>query len=521
MNKTILFSQQIIVVVMLMLATNTYGQDAKTVQAEFAALDSFMFNLEKWGQFRELASVKASFDISEKYKSLFMPDVWVYDNFNPKRDELKNGIIAKPITGSFKKIDEFAFDVLRYCTEGVNSRFASINADYSTITSGKVKYVVRREASITDFNSKRLVTSEVFEIIVSKDPASGDYKIAEWKDLEHTIECKNCDESFEKTVNPADDPKTRLKIWSQVDVGLSTGQLTLSDPGIGSLNREVYLNLIESRTSIARWNDKQVKNALQVGGMIEAMFGHRKQFGIASGLYYNLLNLELSISEFNMEYELAQYTSSYNRSIIGNDYRENVSLSTLSLPVMGRFTLRVNQKLKLHSGLGASINFGTIIKSDINVDGTYNAKLYFRTVEGDSFPTSYFNDNPADSDNMQGELAEEDGDIVANYERNRQAGYDVGLDESAIGSERFVVPLSFSLNARLGLGYMINNSSEIVFGAQACMSNIEWEGGDLQLLHLTSDKTNTGSILKSLNKMQTTTFGLYAGFRVYLLSRKK
>jgi hypothetical protein len=83
-----------------------------------------------------------------------------------------------------------------------------------------------------------------------------------------------------------------------------------------------------------------------------------------------------------------------------------------------------------------------------------------------------------------------------------------------------VVPLSFSLQARLGLGYMINSSSEIVFGVQAGMSNIVWESEDMQLLDKTSDKTNTGSILKSLNEMQTTCFGLYAGLRVYLFSKK-
>ncbi len=516
MNNPIHFIKPFVLMLFLLQTATNFGQNTAQFQKEFAALDSFLVKFQEYGQFREKAANVAKFEIVELYKSLFMPDVWVYDNYNPKRDDLKAGLIAKPYTGTFKKIDEFGFDVLRYCTKGVNSRIAGINADYSMISTGRVKYVIRREAIIEDFNGKRLTSMEVFEMVVAKDPGNGEYKIYEWKDLEHTISCSNCDESFEKSVNPADDPKTRLKIWTQFDIGLGLGQLTLANPGLESLNRDIYLNLLEDESEISLWNNKQVKSVLQVGGLLEAMFGHRKQFGLAAGFYYNQMKLELGISDFQLQYEFSQFSSVYNRIVTGNDYRENVTINSFSLPVLGRFALRLNDKLKIHAAVGVALNFGTTFKSEIDVTGTYNARQYFKFEGGDTL--SYFNESPQDSDLLYYDLAE--ADRSEDFSSKRQNGFDVGLAESAIGKERFVVPLSFSLQARLGLGYMINSSSEIVFGVQAGMSNIVWESEDMQLLDKTSDKTNTGSILKSLNEMQTTCFGLYAGLRVYLFSKK-
>lgn len=487
---------------------------------KFAALDSLITNLKEYGQFRLRASSVLSMEMADAYRGLFMPEVWVYDNYNPERDPENNNRPKEPYKGSLKKIEDFVADVKRFYTKGMNVKLTAINVDFSGLDQDKVKYVIRRETSLTDYGGSRLTTTEEFMLMVQRDPSSGKFKIYEWRDLKHEIKCANCDVTFAKTVDPADDPKMRLKTWAQVNANVGMGKLTTGQLDLSNLNEQTYDQLIASRSRLGAFQKSDVKSAILIDGEVEMLYGHSHQIGLGIGISWSSFNAELSMDSTILEYRTQDaYTTEWNRIARFSDYKENISTSVISVPVLLRYTKRVNEKFKLHVAAGPTISVQGKIKSEITGSGDFELVGYYRK-DGSNIE-NYFNANPLSTDSLLSMKTEgffETEDEVRDWQ---VADYDIGFNQNLKGDRDITTDISIGWLARLTCGYMINNTTEITGGFSASGAKLSWKEEKVSIADKVSDKDNAGSLLNGAANVQNMNYYICAGIRMYLTSGMK
>ena len=523
MNRTLkcIMLQSLLLALIVSMGEKAYAQNSAVTEKakKFAALDSLILNLKEFGQFRIRASSELSVEMADAYRNLFMPDVWVYDNYNPERDPGNSNRPKEPYKGSLKKIEDFVADVKRFYPKGMTVKLSAINVDFSALDQDKVKYVIRRETSLTDYGGSRLTTTEEFMLMVQRDPASGKYKIYEWRDLKHEIKCANCEETFAKTVDPADDPKMRLKTWAQLNANVGMGKLTTGQLDLSNLNQETYDQLISSRSRVGAFQKSDVKSAILIDGEVEMLYGHSHQIGLGVGISWSSFNAELSMDSTVLEYRTQDFNNSeWNRIVRFSDYKENITTSVISVPVLLRYTKRVNEKFKLHVAVGPTISIQGKIKSEVTGSGDFELMGYTKSVSND---TLVFNANPGGQSASSAPLTERFFESRVDVRDWQVADYDIGFNQNLKGDREIVTDLSIGWLARLSCGYMINNTTEITGGFSATGAKLSWKEEKVSIADKVSDKDNAGSLLNGSANLQNMNYYICAGIRMYLTSGMK
>jgi hypothetical protein len=487
--------------------------------ADFAQLDSILIKFNKTGQFRESGSPDVSRAVMDQYLSLFAPDVYVWDNYNPKRDDDQFKRPSKPYNGSYKLVTTFLDDVYRFCPKGVKSSLTSINADFSQVSQGTAIYVIERVSNHEAYDGSRFKSIETFQLTLKKN-ASGRFKITEMKDITHSIDCSNCEYDLVGPVHPSDDSKINSKAWATIEGGFGIGQFNVQDISLANLDATAYDQLSTERSSIGANRESQVNSAFFGRVSAELMFGYKNQFGVALGVAFSGMNATATYDALELSFRDEDFNqTSYNRIVRLDEAEEEYAITSLSLPVMARYTRRINDKFKIHVSAGPQLFLTASSKTTSSAIADFEARYQYDSVqEAFIYTQNETNSGPV----MEWTEAATDaqfGDPDREWRRRAAQGYDVGINQSVQGETTHDFDMSLGFCASLGASYRVNAGNELYFGIEAWQATLGRTAGSTSFMNNSTDVL--GSRLSAMDQVSFLNYFAKIGFRTFIWGSKK
>jgi hypothetical protein len=488
--------------------------------ADFAQLDSILIKFNKTGQFRESGSPDVSRAVMDQYLALFAPDVYVWDNYNPKRDDDQFKRPSKPYNGAYKLVTTFLDDVYRFCPKGVKSSLTAINADFSQITSGTAIYVIERISNHEAYDGSRFKSIETFQLTLKKN-ASGRFKITEMKDIAHSIDCSNCDYDLVGPVHPSDDSKINSKAWATIEGGFGIGQFNVQDISLANLDASAYDQLSTERSSIGANRESQVNSAFFGRVSAELMFGYKNQFGVGLGVAFSGMNATASYDALELSFRDEDFNqTSYNRIVRLDEVEEEYAITSLSLPIMARYTRRLNDKLKIHVSAGPQLFLTASSKTTSSAIADFEA-FYIRNTQNNTY---FYTDGAFDSRNVfaisEFQFIQDYGDLAeAQFKQRAAQGYDVGINQAVQGETTHDFDMSLGFCASLGASYRVNAGNELYFGLEAWQATLGRTAGSTAFMNSSTDVL--GSRLSAMDQVSFLNYFAKIGFRTFIWGSKK
>jgi|GEM_PF-3242804 len=486
----------------------------------FAQLDSLMMTFQKAGQFREPGSTTNSRVIMDQYQALFMPDVYVWDNYCPTRDADNFNKPVKPYTGAYKLVSEFINDTYRYCDKGVRSSLTYTNADFSDIDRNEVRYIIRRETNIEAYDGSRFKSNELFQLTIKRDPSTERFKIYEMKDIDHTLDCSNCDYEAVVPVHPSEDSKINAKAWAGIEGGFGFGQFQVQDIDLSQLNPASFDQLSTSRSRIGANLESEVRSAFFVKGSVEMMFGYRNQIGASIGVAFGGFNARATYDSVVVSFRSVDpFGTSYNRVVRLSEMQEDYSITTLSVPVLFRYTRRINDRLRLHLGAGPQVFVSVKSKTTSSAVADFEARYQYDS-ETEQF--GYVQDGGNQGYALEWtEIATEAqySDADREWRRRSSNGYDLGNNQAVEGSATHTFGISLGWAATLAGSFKINSGNEIIAGIDVWYATLQRDAENVSFMNQTADPL--GSRLSGMQDATFLNYYLKVGLRTFLWGGKK
>ncbi|MFN8697797.1 MAG: outer membrane beta-barrel protein [Flavobacteriales bacterium] len=487
--------------------------------ADFAQLDSILLKFNKSGQFRESGSQDVSRAVMDQYLALFAPDVYVWDNYNPRRDDDQFKRPSKPYNGAYKLVTTFLDDVYRFCPKGVKSSLTAVNADFSKITSGIALYVIERISNHEAYDGSRFKSVETFQLTLMKN-ASGRFKITEMKDLTHSIDCSNCDYDLVGPVHPSDDAKINAKAWATIEGGFGVGQFNVQDITLANLDASVYDQLSTGRSSLGANRESQVNSAFFGRVSAEVMFGYKNQIGVGLGLAFSGMNATATYDALELSFRDEDFNqTSYNRIVRLDEVEEEYAITSLSVPVMARYTRRLNDKFKIHLSAGPQLFLTASSKTTSAALADFEARYQYDAGQEAFIYTQNESSAALVMEWTEAATAAQFNDPDREWRRRAAQGYDVGINQAVQGETTQEFDMNLGFCAALAVSYRVNAGNELYFGLEAWQATLGRTAGSASFMNNSTDML--GSRLSAMDQISFLNYYAKIGFRTFIGGVKK
>lgn len=485
-------------------------------------VDVFLERFVEYSDFREPMKNEVSGNARDQFKSLFKPNVYIKDLYNPNRMDQKGQYMPLlPFTDKnqpkIRTIDDFAEDVTRFCNHGISSKITGINADYSAISSGKVRLAIQRESSVRDYQDWRYSVYEELMLDLEWDAQEKRYIISAIDIADnYVVKCSNCEDRFAARVDPADDPAKPLKLWASIQGVAGVSAVSADQPQLTQLNDAVYAGLVAAESSLGKLTASGARPCWGVEGVAQLMKGYKHQWGASIGIGVFNTSAQLEQDKSTLVYQsLDQHGHAYNRRVQLEPTTITANLLTLYAPVQLHYSRRVNKKLKLHGALGVNLAFTGSLNSDQSAVVDYEALLKFQPTGVSSVTTTFTNDGSYDAVLAETTLTE-------NQRKDETAlrNYDVAFNLPLSDKTKAITTSGFALTARLGAGWMVNSSTEALISVGFMNGIQHWKAPSLVLADH-SETPTFGSALVSAGEWKAMNVLVSGGVRFYLSSFSK
>lgn len=257
-----------------------------------------------------------------------------------------------------------------------------------------------------------------------------------------------------------------------------------------------------------------------VGAQIGYFFDNRGHFGFGTGLTYQMLQGDVTMNTYNVDFLSRDASGNTFRQMINATapVKEQLKINSLSIPVVFKFKYRFSEKIGISADAG--ILYNAMFRNNYTTNAVFNYQaIYAYDVNGNAITTAYDPNNPPSSKDLlitqsQYLATNPGGDVGAYFADQRDHGYNVGWGvqpDSKTGSVDFVqsnVGLIFNptfcyfLNDRLSL----NIGGYIQYQVFSNSPNGK---------HLTDGVGAYNSFLNNVTEMKSTSYGGTLGVRYY------
>jgi len=151
-------------------------------------------------------------------------------------------------------------------------------------------------------------------------------------------------------------------------------------------------------------------------------FGIKARYGITAGVRWDRFSGTISSPAMKVGYKsVDQFGSAYLRILSSTDLSEDFSGNSFSIPVMGRWKVRMGKRLNFELAAGANFNLLFTAKSNLTA-GTFNYEARYVYQDGGTtvFPTP-------DNTSSKNQVIWEEGTVNFDELRNNQ-NYDLALN---------------------------------------------------------------------------------------------
>ncbi len=307
-----------------------------------------------------------------------------------------------------------------------------------------------------------------------------------------------------------------LKRWV-IDInamgGIMTQDITTTNPVLN------YNNALNS-SSIG---GLKFENGISYGGnaQIGFFFDNKSHFGIGTGLMYLMQTGDVTMNNYNVEFQSTDGKGDIFRQIItaGGPIKEQLKITNISIPLMLKFKYRFTKRSGISADAG--ILYNVSLKNEYTTDAMFNYEAIYRHVNtGNGITTVYDNGATPNPSSLlitakQYLATHPGGDAAAYLTSQRIAnGYNVGMNVEAsekTGSVDYV---------QSSVGFMFQPSYSFYFSDKVAM-NI---GGYIMYqmfthsptgAHLTDKLGEYNSFLNNVTTTNATSYGGNLGVRFY------
>ncbi len=539
------------------------------LRATFERIDATFNQYKDLSSLRELGKESVSDKVIADFSALFDPASVIYGGINLVKDSL--GFFALPLYAPTKKIDEYLTEAKLNFTGGFRVGIIKSTIDYSRMSSGEVKMMLERTMSGKTKSMSSAGLKEYFiqsvdtvEMVLGIDPAAFTVFIKGINKKGASINCPDClkesqdelkrreklaikdkkdiaekpvkeakppkQEKLPKPPKPPKEPKPERPAKDSNPKSFDLALLPYLGPGFtavelselnkGSLDTDVYTDLIRSKSEISGYSTSGLRSSFSTGANLELMFGKGTQFGFALGILYQSSRSELKLDDYRVEYAAVDAAGvSYNRIVEGTNVEEKIKIRNTTMPLLLRLSLGKGEKLHWHFGVGPVFSLKTKVTSSATALGNFEA-VYHRNQNQFAFdPTGNIDDEDwvMTYDAVSALSGEANADLY--FQNHQAAGFDIAHKKEFSENEKayvFNLKSAFLISASAGLS--LSPKSELTLGLQYVTSKMTRDG-EARYAMFSSTTDDYSSLMEASSQMKTNSFNLLVGIRFLLIEK--
>ncbi|MFN0030910.1 MAG: hypothetical protein ACKVOR_01980 [Flavobacteriales bacterium] len=334
-----------------------------------------------------------------EFKKLFTNDAKLFDIAIPLRDSL--GKIDAPVRpAGVMSVNDYTDRVKSNFKGGIYySRIHKMDADYEKLEDGTIVYLMERE-QFTELNdaAKKPITMTITDTLrmeLQVNKADGTVLISSIATAGYSVQCLECPKpkptkppittDTTKTKPPKQPREPREGMESSFSFKLDAcggpGKLSFDEISVTGLDRDVYIGMINSQTSIKSYEIDPQSFASGFNMMLQYTRGRNAKFGLMTGISFLSQKAEVNIGQFNVHYRSIDNNSSfanksYNRLIQVRDAHEEIKVNSLNIPLALVYQQKAGISL-IEFYAGVMVGMSHTVKSDGNAtadfEGYYSA----------------------------------------------------------------------------------------------------------------------------------------------------
>jgi outer membrane protein OmpA-like peptidoglycan-associated protein len=310
-------------------------------------------------------------------------------------------------------------------------------------------------------------------------------------------------------------PDSLLSRWV-IDLNFLGGlmsQQTSSGTAIGG-----YTNGLNINTGVLSFEKGR---SLGFGGQLGYFFGPRCNWGVGTGITYFSQKGDFKLDNYHVEYQdIDSKNNIYRQLITGNDITEKAKITNINIPLMLKYKKRFSKVLGFTMDAGPLVNVQ--MKTVTENTGSYDYEAIYKYVGSGQtgLPTVYDNSAVPDKSSYLITRANAVGDVNTFFANNREAGYNVGLAQTAKNttSEAKYNTVSVGLMLQPSLSFYLSDHVALNFGLYYAYQSFKNDNTPNYVL-MTSDRTYNSSV-NNVTSATVQSYGINAGVR-FLFGKPK
>lgn len=250
-------------------------------------------------------------------------------------------------------------------------------------------------------------------------------------------------------------------------------------------------------------------------------FGHKKHFGIGSGIFYLMQNGTLSLSEFHIEYRSTDYQGNVFRQLISATHPINEKLATQNLVI----PLMLKYKNRFSRNAGVAVDVGILYqvesKSTYNTDASfdYEAIYQYANVNGSQQIAVYDNSSTPSTTKdwfitRNQYVQSNPNGMTEEFNTLRGQGYNVGLHVAPDKPSGSVLPKEISLGCFLRPQFSFYCSENIAINIGPYLIYQSSKNTSKEPYRLTDKIGEYNALQNDISSAKYQIFGISGGVRI-------
>jgi len=306
-----------------------------------------------------------------------------------------------------------------------------------------------------------------------------------------------------------------LSSWC-IDLNLSAGLLS-QQYNTSDLSSH-YNNAINSNISQLKFDNGA---SYGIDAQVGYFFGHKKNWGIGTGVMYMFQQGNATMDNFHIEYQSTDYQGNIFRQSVTSDgaVKEALSISNFNIPLLLKYKKRLSQKIGITADAGLLFNLVENNYYNTNTAFDYEAIYKFGTNENGGVTVYDNSPVPGTTDwlitKAQYLGSHTNGNIQDYFNTLRNEGYNVGLGVKPANNTGNISFMSGSVGflIRPAVSFYLSDKVALNLGAFYLYQNFSHTASNSYLL---TDKVGSyNSALNGVSSSANNAYGVNFGVRYF------
>ncbi|HRH65587.1 MAG TPA: hypothetical protein PLU53_04775 [Bacteroidia bacterium] len=528
------------------------GQDRVSRKELMNRLDVFLNDFSGTSSFREIGGTEFSENQASKFKEMFAENAIIFDDINAS--VVEDNLGGSPYQLKNKPLDEYIADVRKGFPSGIRVDVLNSAIDFSRLDSNLINIVISKKVSGKSSTLNRFENNDtlLLEMLITPDDRllikkismlGSNFSCANDKDNDGVIDeqdgcpgvkgeirykgCPDrdrdgipdntdqCPEEYGTFFNkgcPQEVFTNKYGIDLFAGFVMNSPENILFDKAALSYDEIDLERTNEGTVAYAKKSVSSILNGLELS--ISLNKNNTTALGI--GINYNKFTTDITWNDFHTEYKEIDngiLHFPFRRLLSLKQTRESLETQYLSIPLLLKFRLRLEEKIGIYYELGPAFDLISVKSSPAAVADEEAIYIYNTQSAGIGWTYSK-NYTPSPTDwviTREMVNSYSDHGAEAYFADLRTNGYEVALDKPLSAPSEKSKRTGFSGIARVGAFYMIDRSISIFAGAvYAYHFSLKKQEGSYQPV---DDSGNYHSMVNGVKKYNGQSYGLMLGLK--------